>query len=138
MESIKSPNNSKFTISETSGQAGGSGKQFHHVLLQSGQSKEAQQPAKFRMIRKNLVTSVFRDHMLRAPRVPHIQEPQFKNRKNFQQPQFVEDRFIRFAEDIFNGRKFFLPFQDINVIHIKMKCKPEGIIIKKKKKKCNV
>jgi hypothetical protein len=56
------------------------------------------------MIRKNLVTSVFRDHMLRAPRVPHIQEPQFKNGKNFQQPQFVEDKFIRFAEDIFNGR----------------------------------
>jgi hypothetical protein len=31
---------------------------------------------------------------------------------------------------------FFLPFQDINVIHIKMKCKPEGIIIKKKQMQC--
>jgi hypothetical protein len=67
MESIKSPNNSKFSIGETSGQVGGSGKQFHHVLLQSGQSKEAQQPAEFRMIGENPVTRVFGDHMLRAP-----------------------------------------------------------------------
>jgi hypothetical protein len=70
MESIKPPNNSKFTLDETSGQARGSGEQFHHVMLQSGQSKEVQQPDEFKTSGENPVTRVSDDHMMRAPRVP--------------------------------------------------------------------
>ncbi len=67
MESIKLPNNSKFTLGKTLGQARGSGEQFHPVMLQSGQSKEVQQPDEFKTSGENPVTRVSDDHMLRAP-----------------------------------------------------------------------
>ncbi len=86
MESIKPPNNSKFTLGKTLGQARGSGEQFHPVMLQFGQSKEVKQPAKFRTNGENLVTRVSGDHMLRASPVPQIQDPQPQNGKDFQQP----------------------------------------------------